>query len=119
MLVDVIQMRFQGTKLSLDELRAARPTRGILTVQTHTPGRINERGTAYATLTSARTSDALIPVLRDTSIRSLKGKEFVLHGFQTTAPPIGSSQTCPQAWWCKLVEDAEPVLVRPRQAVGA
>ena len=119
MLVDAVLMRFGGHKLSNQELQAATPVRGILTLDASKPIRAEDKPVVYATLTNSKMSEALLPALRHAYIDKLKGNSFIVHGEETTAPKVGSSVTLPQAWWCRLVEDAETVLMLHRETAQA
>jgi len=120
MLVDVVQMREGGRKLPPAELRAARPTRGILTLDSSLAMRSEDQPVVYAMLTNARMSEPLLPALRYARVAKLKGNQFVLHGEQIISmKPYGSSSTWKQGWWCRLDEDSDTVLVRRRELVDA
>lgn len=76
--------------------------------------RAEDIGVTYANLTNPRTSEPLLDALREERVPTLEGNDFVIHGAQTTVPKMGSSSTFPQAWWCRLVEDVDTVLMQQK-----
>jgi hypothetical protein len=106
MLVDVIPLRRKGVKRSTDELRAATPIRGYLTVDTVTKGPAQARlGSLPNELACLWRSDLVhepVPLVALNNVRVTRvgGDALLVTGVEKTREaPDGH----PQSWWCWLV----------------
>lgn len=99
-------MRSDGRKLTKDELSQAQPVRGVLALTTHYSRDSQHTGVTYATLTNSKLSEPLLTALRHAHVAAMKDSQFVIHGEETDVPKVGSSISFPQAWWCKVVDQA-------------
>lgn len=115
MLVDVICLRHNGTKRPADELRAATPIRGYLTVDTISQGpvqaRIGRLPTELARLWRSDLGDASTPLvaLDCARVTRVGGDALLVVGVEKTAE---SPNGRPQAWWCWVVLSREQAQAR-------
>jgi hypothetical protein len=104
-LVDVIRLRSLGQKLSAGQLRTALPVRGALGVNTRidASSRKQERIVVACLTDPVKASLPLLPVLDYARLTRVRGKSFVLVGFEEVELHRRVAQTHVQAWWCRLV----------------
>jgi len=105
MLVTVIELYWQGTKLSREARRQLTPVRGILTVDR----RWTHDGLADAPL-YADIKPFRLETLCQVKLRLWRGRNIVLSGKQRAAAPGRKSAETyyEQWWWCRVVTDAVP-----------
>ena len=110
MMVDVVCLRHQGTKLPDDVIAQTTPVRGDLTMVNHrrwsgTGGRYNF---VIATLTLV---DGALPVteLRHATVTQMRADSFLVAGLEVhiPQPQPGVSFQCDQTWWCRVVDQSQ------------
>jgi hypothetical protein len=106
MLVDVIPLRRNGVKRPSEELRAATPIRGYLTVDTVVRGpaqaRLGQLPTELARIWRSDLVNERAPLVALSSVRVTRmgGDALLVTGIEKTPEaPEGH----PQSWWCWLV----------------
>lgn len=114
MLVDVTLMRFGGQKLSPEELRAAAPVRGILTVTTSTITRIGDKGASPRNAHQTPHERTAPTSVEGSAHQQVEGQPVRDARPRDNRPKIGRSTTQPHAWWCRLAEDSDTVLMLNR-----
>lgn len=92
MLVEVVELRATGMKLTPEEVAAARRHTGNLT--------ITADGVAYLHAGEHYARDHIIQPMIEVSVGPLKGDNFMLRGRQYVAYGKTSAMN-PQAWWCR------------------
>jgi hypothetical protein len=104
MLVDVVPLRRQGERISNDEAKAARPTRGRLVLATRRA--IDQFGTpvrvAGATFEPLPGNEPL-HALDHAVVSTIHGDSIVVNGIEIWTAEQSSTFECPQTWWCRLV----------------
>lgn len=111
MLVDVIELYWQGVKLSRDARRQLTPVRGHLTV---------DRRWTHVNLDTAPLYADLIPfqleTLSQVKLRHFRGRNLVLSGYQRGRLPGSKREGTyfEQWWWCRIVTD--PSQPAPRRS---
>lgn len=103
--VEVIRLRREGVRISVDELRRTTPIRGSLTVMSRL-GHGNEK-VITATLVSDKPWPAVLPVLDHARLTKLRGEQFILIGFEEVDLRRRQVGVFPQSWWCRIVRDPE------------
>lgn len=93
MLVDVVQLRADGMKLTREEIAAARTVRGNLTIS---------GGQAYLHLGTNEAIGQLLIPLSEARVTRMRDDGFVIVGQQWRDQWI-SGDPWPQAWWCRVV----------------
>lgn len=111
MLVEVIELYWQGSKLSRDARRQVKPVRGVLTVDRRWTHRDLESAPLYADLRPFQ-----LETLCQVKLRYWRGRHVVLSGNQIgPVPGHKSAKTYyEQWWWCRFVND--PVPPAPRRS---
>lgn len=95
MLVEVVELRATGMKLTPEEVAQARRFVGNLTITQDGCASLHEGDQAHLTHTH------LLRSLFGVRVTAMKGDDFMLHGRQTVAPLSGEMR--PQAWWCRVI----------------
>lgn len=120
MLVDVVQLRYRGEKLSGDRLRAQKPIRGRLTLHDIRPGtqwwsKGKRERPLLAGLMGVETKDFIIAPLDYARVTRVRDNGMVIIGFQMAPDPNnrGRAPIYPQAWWVRPVTAASPDPVAP------
>lgn len=109
MLVEVLELYWQGSKLSRDARRQLRPVRGRLTV---------DRRWTHDGLDSAPLYADIAPFQLETlcqvKLRFWRGRNVVLSGQQRGPVPTHKKAETyyEQWWWCRILSDAEPPVPR-------
>ena len=99
MQVDVIELYRAGTRLARDEARRAVPVRGELLILKYLAWQSKEVAPVFAEIRPLQ-----LPALDRARILYSRGRNIVLHGFQT----MPGGRTHEQIWWCRLVQTAPP-----------
>ena len=119
MLVDVVCLRREGVKLQPDEIRAATPVRGYLTIDTVTIGppvaEVPCQRKDVARLWSPADS-CPVDGLECARVSRVGGDALVLVGVETRPGELDDLGH-PQAWYCRVVleddDDAGPTTAGP------
>lgn len=100
MIVDVIELYWQGQKLSRAARRQLRPVRGALTVDRRWTHDNLENAPLYADLMPFR-----LETLCQVKLRFWRGRNVVLSGVQRCAllSGKGGETHFEQWWWCRIV----------------
>lgn len=101
MLVEMVRLRRSGAKLKHDEVRAATPIRGELSVYVH-------RGAVLASMLVDNHHADEIPPLEAPRITRMKGSSFLLVGVERVHHRQ-ETEHYPQAWWYRLPAEPEPI----------
>jgi len=103
MLVDVVCLRIDGEKRSAEDVLNAKPLRGDLKV-------MHLQGELHALLTFpwlGQTGHATSwPRIGPCVLRRIEGDDLVLVGEELVGM-VHAQRLVPQAWWCRLVRNAE------------
>jgi hypothetical protein len=122
MLVDVVELRRRGEKLSKDEVRAAKPVRGELMLHNIRPGINYWRGRQrplQAGLLRPGTYDWALPPLDYACVTRIRpGKGMTIAGFQETGIRK-ATQIHLQVWWARPVTAAMIEAAAPAPSAGA
>ena len=111
MLVDVVCLRRDGAKLPPEEVRAAKPVRALLTIDTATVG---SPGAGPETLRSEVAwlwrprpsgNPQAIDGLACAQVSRVGGDGLLVVGVESRG--IGPDH--PQAWWCRVVLDSDTI----------
>lgn len=107
MLVDVVQLRHLGVKRTRDDVRAAPPIRGILSLNCRRPGWHPGQRNAplLAGLLLQGTTEWCIPPLDWARVTTIRDGALVVAGLEEIANGRNHVQY-PQAWWCRIVGQA-------------
>jgi hypothetical protein len=109
MLVDVVCLRRDGAKLPPEEVRAAKPVRRLLTIDTMTPGSPSPESARLcsdvARLWRCENADSAEPVdgLECASVSRIGGDGLLVVGVECRSNSSGH----PQAWWCRVIVEAD------------
>lgn len=95
MLVEVVELRATGMKLTADEVAAAPRYAGNLTIGSDGCASLHTGDQPHLTHTHVLRS------LFEARLVTMKGDDFMLQGRQVVAPM--SAEMRPQAWWCRVV----------------
>ena len=111
MLVDVVCLRRDGAKLQPEELRAAKPVRALLTIDTATLGlpRAASEGprseVAWLWRPQLSGNPRAIDALACAQVSRVGGDGLLVVGVESR----GNGPDHPQAWWCRVVLDSETI----------
>lgn len=110
MLVDVVELRLKGEKRPKEEVQAATPVRGVLSLSPARPGWHAGKHNApllAGLVAVGQTRWALEPldlarvtVIRDFALLIVGAQEF-----NATSRYRDRVKVYPQAWWCRVVQD--------------
>lgn len=104
--VEVIRLRREGVRISIEELRRTPPVRGSLTVMSRL-GHGSREQVITATLVCDKTWPAVLPVLDHMRLTRLRGDQFILMGFEEVDLRRRQVGVFPQSWWCRIVRDPQ------------
>jgi hypothetical protein len=107
MLVDVVQLRLDGSKRPREEERAEQPIRGHLHMRESltavTGGQPQRAVEAILNADTDWRAPPLIPPLNQAYVRSWRGADLVIVGAEFRRQPGTMGYHVPQAWWVRLV----------------
>ncbi|MBK6616326.1 hypothetical protein [Ottowia sp.] len=107
MLVDVVELRYRGAKRSRDDVKAATPIRGLLSLTAARPGWHPNKVQAplLAGLVLPGAAQWALSPLDHARVTTIRNGSLVVVGLQEV--PHGRNwDTFPQAWWCRIVAGA-------------
>jgi len=110
MLVELIQLRREGVKLSRAELKAERPRLVELTMQ-RMGGEVRA---TYDCPWAATGHGYFPPYLEPAQVVVMRGAAFVIVGLETIGP-WGAQRKVPQAWWCRIPAGGEAARPAPER----
>lgn len=101
MLVDVIRLRRKGIRRPDEELRRARPVRGMLWMTDFRPAVDNTQTPLMAAL--LRNGESLLPVLDWAVVKLIRDGQMIVAGFEDESLSAKRAEPYRQSWWCKVV----------------
>jgi len=107
MLVDVVPLRRQGQRISNDDAKAARPTRGHLALKTRHA--INQFGATVRVVGATfqpLAGNKPLHELDRAVVSTLQGDTIMVHGIEIWTAAQSSTFECPQTWWCRVAMSA-------------
>lgn len=110
MLVDVVQLRRLGERRSREEVHAAVPHRGILSLTPGRPGHHAGQKDAplLAGLTPVEGCTWLIPPLDHARVSLIRAGRMIIVGVEEEDRGRGNVQRYRQAWWVRPVGGTRP-----------
>jgi hypothetical protein len=100
MLVELVELRREGVKLSRDEVRTAKPRLVELAIY-RLSGQL--RATYSIPWLPAPGHGTWPPVLEPASVVAMRDQAFLVVGLETVGK-WGAERKLPQAWWCRVPE---------------
>jgi hypothetical protein len=103
MKVDVVRLRRNGVKLASGEVKAAVPLRAVLSI--NTLNGVDQHGGQVRSTSAQLLDDAgvVVSTMAHAEVTSMSGDSFIVSGTEVSTPSIGSGETWPQSWWCRVV----------------
>jgi hypothetical protein len=118
MLVEVVELRREGKRLTPERIKAARPTRGLLLMHDTRPG-TNYRPVArryrprLVGLMEPTTRRFILPPLDFAWVEKIDERGMVIKGLQILGRSPKDERLVPQAWWVRVV--SQPARSDPPQ----
>ena len=103
MLVDVVELRRGGARRSIEEVKAARPVRGWLTLDPSRPGWHSGQRNApmLASLLIPGTCEWAIEPLDHARVVKIARGAMLMVGLQERSRPVRLVEQVRQAWWVR------------------
>ena len=112
MLVDVVPLRTEGKKRPAEEVKAATPIRGHISIEPYTrEGQIIQA--AQLKMGTSPGAMTLLPLLDHVTIRRWQGADVILQGTEFVRRSGKPGETLPQAWWVRII-GPEAALAAPK-----